>query len=86
MKIEGIERILLEHRFTKETCLPFSMSEFPQFIITSNVVETDEAGTGFLSTFLTLDLNFRNFKDWITFRTKSDDLQIFKDKTLGNLN
>ena len=38
VKIEGIEKILLEHRFTKETCLPFSMSKFPQFIITSNVV------------------------------------------------
>ena len=27
VKIEGIERILLENRFTKETCLPFSMPE-----------------------------------------------------------
>ena len=48
--------------------------------------KTDEAGTDFLSTFFNFDLNFRNFKDWITFRTKSDDLQFFKDKTLGNLN
>ena len=38
VKIEDIERILLGSRFTKETCLPFSISEFPQFIITSNVV------------------------------------------------
>ena len=28
VKIEGIERTLLENRFTKETCLSFSMSEF----------------------------------------------------------
>ena len=82
VKIEGIERILLEHRFTKETCLPFSMSEFPQAML----CKTDEAGNDFLSLFFTFDLNFRNFKDWITFRTKSDDPQIFKDKTFGNLN
>ena len=30
--------------------------------------KTDEAGTDFLSTFFTFDLNFRNFRDWITFR------------------
>ena len=29
--------------------------------------KTDEAGTDFLSTFFTSDLDFRNFKDWITF-------------------
>ena len=29
----------------------------------------DEIGTEFLSTFFTFDLNFRNFKDWITFRS-----------------
>ena len=29
--------------------------------------KTDEAGTDFLSTFFTIDLNFRNFKDWISF-------------------
>ena len=35
VKIEGIERILLENRFAKETtCLPFSMSDFPQFMTT----------------------------------------------------
>ena len=28
--------------------------------------KTDEARTDFLSTFFTFDLNFRNFKDWIT--------------------
>ena len=31
--------------------------------------KTDEIGTDFLSTFFTFDLNFRNFKDWITFRS-----------------
>ena len=29
--------------------------------------KTDEAGTDFLSTFFTFDVNFRNFKDWTTF-------------------
>ena len=29
--------------------------------------KTDEIGTDFLSKFFTFDLNFRNFKDWITF-------------------
>ena len=33
--------------------------------------KTDEAATEFLSTFFTFDLNFGNFKDWITFRTES---------------
>ena len=72
VKIEGIKKKLLENCFTKETCLSFSMSDFPQFIITSNVVrvlcKTDEAGTDFLSTFFTSDLNFRYFKDRITFQ------------------
>ena len=36
VKIEGVERILLENRFTK-ACLPFSVSDFPQLIITRNV-------------------------------------------------
>ena len=59
MKIEGIERILLENHFSKETCLPFSMSEFPQFITRHAMShKTDEAGTDFLSTFFTFDLNF----------------------------
>ena len=31
--------------------------------------KTDEAGNDFLSTFFTFDLNFRYFKDWITFRS-----------------
>ena len=41
------------------------MSEFPQFLITVQAMlcKTDEAGTDFLSTFFTFDLNIRNFKD-----------------------
>ena len=31
--------------------------------------KADEAGTDFLSTFFTFDLNFRNFKDWVTFHS-----------------
>ena len=31
--------------------------------------KTDEIGTDFLSTLFTFDLNFRNFKGWITFRS-----------------
>ena len=40
--------------------------------------KADEAGTDFLSTFFTFDLNFRNFKDWITFRS-----DIFLDGSLS---
>ena len=50
----------------------FSMSDFPQFITTFICCVKqmrDEIGTDFLSTFFTFDLNFRNFKDWITFRS-----------------
>ena len=47
VKIEGIERILLESRFTKETCLPFSMSDFPQFKITSNVLRMSNKSNSF---------------------------------------
>ena len=66
---------LVENRFTKETtCLAFhSMPDFPQFLATfiCSVCKTDEAGTDFLNTFFTFNLNFRNFEDWIIFRSES---------------
>ena len=40
--------------------------------------KADEAGTDFLSTFFTFDLNFRNFKDWVTFHS-----DIFLDGSLS---
>ena len=41
--------------------------------------KTDEAGTDFLSTFFTFDLNFRNFKDWIPFRSDILDGSLSRD-------
>ena len=41
--------------------------------------ETDEAGTDFLSAFYTFDLNFRNFNDWITFRSDILDGSLSRD-------
>ena len=41
--------------------------------------KTDEAGTDFLSAFYTFDLNFRNFNDWITFRSDILDGSLSRD-------
>ena len=38
-----------------------------------------EAGTDFLSAFYTFDLNFRNFNDWITFRSDILDGSLSRD-------
>ena len=41
--------------------------------------KTDEAGTDFLSTFFTFDVNFQNFKDWITYRSDILDGSLSRD-------
>lgn len=41
--------------------------------------KTDEAGTDFLNTFFIFDLNFRNFNDWITFRSDNLDGSLSRD-------
>ena len=41
--------------------------------------KTDEARTDFLSAFYTFDLNFRNFNDWITFRSDILDGSLSRD-------
>ena len=51
--------------------------------------KTDEAGTDFLSTFFTFDVNFQNFKDWITYRSDILDGSLSRDLcdfTAGCLN
>ena len=51
--------------------------------------KTDEAGTDFLSTFFTFNVNFQNFKDWITYRSDILDGSLSRDLcdfTAGRLN
>ena len=65
VKIKGIERMYKKIVLLKKLLVCHSVS----LIFLHLLCKTDEAGTDFLSTFFTFDLNFRNFKDWITFRS-----------------
>lgn len=56
--------------------MPFSVSDFLPFIM---LCKADEAGTDFLITCFTFILNFRNFKEWITFRNEILDVSLSRD-------
>ena len=72
VKIEGIERIYYKIVFIRKSNYLFAF-QYVWFSTIYNYLhllcKIDEAGTDFLSTFFTFYLNFRNFKDWITFRS-----------------